>query len=258
MGAETTNDERAATSFPVTRWSVILSSGSRDADDNAAHRALAEVCRIYWRPVFACLCREGCSSEDAQDLTQEFFRMILSTGWLQKADRSRGRFRNLLRHSLRNFLRDHARKRGAIRRGGGEPAFISWDDSIGEAPSQVRFSARAVAAMPAEQLFDMRWAVTVAEQALHHLAEECERKGRRRLFDTLSQYLTADSDLRYSVIAQQLGLSEAEFKRQLHVMRLRYRSLLREAVGQTVQSRAEIDDEIRHLCAALACEPLHQ
>jgi hypothetical protein len=41
-------------------------------------------------------------------------------------------------------------------------------------------------------------------------------------------------------------------KKQLHSMRLRYRSLLRDEVAHTVADPAEVEDEIRHLCAALA------
>jgi RNA polymerase sigma-70 factor (ECF subfamily) len=41
-------------------------------------------------------------------------------------------------------------------------------------------------------------------------------------------------------------------KKQLHNMRQRYRSLLRDEVAQTVENPADVEDEIRHLCAALA------
>jgi hypothetical protein len=35
-------------------------------------------------------------------------------------------------------------------------------------------------------------------------------------------------------------------------MRVRYRALLREEVGLTVEKPDEIDDELRYLCAALS------
>ena len=41
-------------------------------------------------------------------------------------------------------------------------------------------------------------------------------------------------------------------KKQLHNMRQRYRWLLRDEVAHTVDNPAEVDDEIRHLCGALA------
>ena len=38
-------------------------------------------------------------------------------------------------------------------------------------------------------------------------------------------------------------------KKQLHNLRQRYRWLLRDEVAHTVQNPADVDDEIRHLCA---------
>jgi hypothetical protein len=38
-------------------------------------------------------------------------------------------------------------------------------------------------------------------------------------------------------------------------MRQRYRWLLRDEVAHTVADPGEIEDEIRHLCAALAVDP---
>jgi RNA polymerase sigma-70 factor (ECF subfamily) len=41
-------------------------------------------------------------------------------------------------------------------------------------------------------------------------------------------------------------------KKQMHKMRQRYRCLLRAEVSRTVENPADVDDEIRYLCAALA------
>jgi DNA-directed RNA polymerase specialized sigma24 family protein len=113
--------------FATTRWSLILSAANSQSEEQKARDALEELCRIYWRPVFVFVCRRGYSTEDAQDLTQDFFLKILEPKWLEQADRNRGRFRTLLLTSLQNFLikaieKTHARKRG------GDLKFISWDD----------------------------------------------------------------------------------------------------------------------------------
>ena len=52
-----------------------MSCTDSDGDEGKAHAALAELCKIYWRPVFAFICRQGHSVPDAQDLTQDFFAM---------------------------------------------------------------------------------------------------------------------------------------------------------------------------------------
>jgi RNA polymerase sigma-70 factor (ECF subfamily) len=238
--------------FVTTCWSVILSAAKSHSAEQKARDALAELCRTYWRPIFSFICRRGYSTEDAQDLTQDFFLMMLERNWLEHADPSRGRFRSLLLKSLENFLNNAAERTRAHKRGG-DIEFVSWDDWMAEAPSQLSISAQALDSLPAERLFDLRWAATVVEQALRRLREECEDKGRLRLFHTLSCYLTAERDeVSYGNLSATLGVTETAVKKQLHNMRQRYRWLLRNEVAHTVADPAEVEDEIRHLCAALA------
>jgi RNA polymerase sigma factor (sigma-70 family) len=238
--------------FATTRWSLILASGSGENEEQKARDALGELCRLYWRPIFAFVCRRGCSTQDAEDLTQDFFLMMLEGSWLQHADPSRGRFRSLLLKSLQNFLNDAAEKKQAGKRGG-DASFVSWDDWMAEAPSHLSISAQALDSWSPERVFDLRWAATVVEQALRHLREECESKGRLRVFDAMSAYLTAErSDVSYAKLALSLGIAETAVKKLLYRMRERFRGLLRDEVAQTVENPADVDDEIRHLCAALA------
>ena len=214
--------------------------------------ALAELCRIYWRPIFAFICRRGYSTQDAEDLTQDFFVIILEGDWLQNADPSRGRFRSLLLKSLKNFLNDAVDKINARKRGG-DVSFISWDAWISEVPSQLSMSTQRLDSLPAERLFDVRWAATVVERALRRLREECERQGRRRVFDVLSVYLTVErDDVSCASLATTLGIAQSTVKKLLYRMRQRYRWLLRDEVAQTVENPADIEDELRYLCGALA------
>jgi RNA polymerase sigma-70 factor (ECF subfamily) len=238
--------------FATTRWSLILSAANSENGDQQARAALEELCRTYWRSIFSFVCRRGYSMENAQDLTQDFFVMILEPGWLQHADPNRGRFRSLLLRSLENFL-INAAERAHTRKRGGEVEFISWDDWMAEAPSQLSISADVLDSLPPERFFDLRWAVTVVEHALRRLREECEAKGRRRLFQTLSGYLTAERDeISYTSLSTTLGIAETAVRKQLHNMRQRYRSLLRDEVAHTVADPADVEDEIRYLCTALA------
>src|SRR4051812_15474564 len=89
--------------FVTTRWSLILAGANSDGAAEQSRTALADLCRIYWRPVFSFVCRLGYSIQDAQDVTQDFFVMMLESNWLQQADESRGRFRSFLLKSLQNF-----------------------------------------------------------------------------------------------------------------------------------------------------------
>jgi len=237
--------------FVTTRWSLILSAAS-GSEEQKARDALAELCRTYWRPIFSFVRARGHSIEDAQDLTQDFFVTILKKNWLHHADRDRGRFRSLLLKSLQNFLVNAAEKAHTHKRGGGAE-FISWDDWMAEAPSQLSIPVQALDSLPPERLFDLSWATTVVEHAVQRLREECESKGKLWLFQALSSHLTDERDeLSYANLSGELGMAETAVKKQLHNMRQRYRSLLRDEVSQTVEDPAEVADEIRYLCALLA------
>ena len=237
--------------FSTTRWTLIVSGAALDEDQRVAHEALAQICRTYWRPIYSFVCRRIYSPEDAQDITQDFFAKILGTNWLQCADQSRGCFRSLLLVSLNNFINDALARKKTQKRGG-SAKFVSWDDWMAEAPSQLAISPAALESMPPETFFDLRWAVTVVERALNRLSEECEQRGRLRLFDALSSYLSAErTDVSYEQIGATLGISSTMVKRQLFNLRRRYRLLLRDEVRRTVRDPADLEPEIRHLFAVL-------
>jgi DNA-directed RNA polymerase specialized sigma24 family protein len=239
------------THFATTRWSLIRA-------EQASHRgpadndALAELCQIYWRPIFTFVCRRGYSVADAQDLTQDFFVEVLEGKLIQSADPGRGRFRCLLLKSLTNFLIDRKVK-SRRRKRGGTIQFIPWDDWMDEASARETLSTNDLAQWSDETLFDFRWASTLVERALHRLREECESKGHRRLFEVLSDCLAADwGDISYRHLSMLLGVSEASVKKLIHRFRVRYRVLLREEVAKTVKTPEQVHDEVRYLCSALS------
>jgi RNA polymerase sigma-70 factor (ECF subfamily) len=237
--------------FVTTRWSLILSVANLGREEQKARDALAELCRTYWRPIFSFVRARGYSVEDAQDLTQDFFVAMLERNWLQHADRNRGRFRSLLLKSLQNFLINATEKTHAHKRGG-NVEFISWDDWTAEALAPLADAAHAPNLLPPERLFDLSWATTVVEHALQRLREECESKGKLWLFQALSSHLADEREVSYAKLSAEVGMAETAVKKQLHNMRQRYRSLLRDEVSQTVEDPADVDDEIRYLCASLA------
>src|SRR5436189_2112720 len=86
----------ARSSFPQTRWSMVLSA---QADDPAA---LAELCRAYWYPLYCCARRLTASPDDAEDLTQGFFAALLGRQGLKTAAAERGKLRSFLLGGLKN------------------------------------------------------------------------------------------------------------------------------------------------------------
>ena len=142
--------------FNTTRWSVVLSCADSGIASVAARDALSELCKIYWRPIFAYICRRGYSVEDAEDLAQDFFTSLLQGPLLERADPERGRFRSLLLKALKDFL-GHAVEKSRTQKRGGGVKFVSWDDWMAEAPSQLSLPAQALKSLPPERLFDLAW-----------------------------------------------------------------------------------------------------
>src|SRR5689334_15462985 len=106
---ETASENSEATKptrFQTTRWSMVLSCARTGKSSDEAQKALTELCRLYWRPVYALISRRGHSVSDAQDLTQDFFMTLLTGNLLSLADPARGRFRSLMRTAVENFLND--------------------------------------------------------------------------------------------------------------------------------------------------------
>jgi len=238
--------------FVTTCWNLILSGADSKGCEHEIRAALAELYRIYWRPIFFFVVRRGYSPEDAEDLTQDFFLRILKGGWLQKADPTRGRFRSLLLKSVQSFLNDAADRTKARKRGG-DVSFISWDRWMTEAPLELALSKEALNSWTAERLFDAGWAATVVQRAIQRLREECECKGRLPVFELLNPYLIAErDDISYARLATKLQVAEATVKKLLYHIRQRYRFLLRDEVAQTIADPADVEDELRYLCGALA------
>jgi RNA polymerase sigma-70 factor (ECF subfamily) len=239
----------------TTRWSLIRQRFAPSAaGPTEVDPGLALLCQIYWRPIFTFIYRRGYSAPDAQDLTQDFFLMVMEGNLVQSADPTRGRFRSLLLKSLTNFLIDAAAKQRRHKRGGGVQ-FVSWEKWMADTPAQLCLPKATMESAPPEALFDAGWAAAVAEEALRRLRLECESKGRRRVYEVLNQYLTTErSEISYEELSKNLGVPELSVKSLLHHFRTRYRSLLREEVAKTVGSEANVDDEIRYLCATLSTE----
>jgi RNA polymerase sigma-70 factor (ECF subfamily) len=248
--AETSGGRDALTHFATTRWSLIRPGGALGTP-SAFNEGLAKLCQIYWRPIFTFIYRRGYSAQDAQDLTQDFFLLMLEGTLLQSADPKRGRFRSLLIKSLKNFLVDAHVKRRTLKRGG-DLQFVSWETWMADAPNQL-ISVQALETSPDEAVFDRTWAAAIGEEALRRLRVECESKGRRRVYEVLNGYLTTErEEISYHDLSVALGVPEPSVKSLLHQFRKRYRALLREEVAKTVESDADVDDEIRYLCATLS------
>jgi RNA polymerase sigma-70 factor (ECF subfamily) len=210
--------------------------------------ALAQLCQLYWMPLYAFIRRCGHSAPQAEDLTQDFFVRLLEKDVLAEVEQSRGRFRAFLLTACRNFLANAHDRAVAQKRGGGQ-TLLSLDFEHAEG----RYSREiASETMSPEKLFERRWALALLEAVLQRLAEEYRLANKHALFDSLKGCLTGSLEDDYITLGNRLNLSEGAVKVAVHRLRKRYRELLREQIAETVESPEQVEQEIRDLFRALA------
>ncbi len=110
---------RSKAPFPTTLWSRVVAAG--DPGEPSARRALQELCRGCWYPLYAFIRRKGNDPDRAAHLTQAYFARLLGSDLQARADRSKGRVRAFLRADYGFFLSHQAEAERALKRGGGDP-----------------------------------------------------------------------------------------------------------------------------------------
>jgi hypothetical protein len=83
--------------FTTTHWSVVLPAQD---ETPAAQTALETLCRTYWRPIYGFVRRQGVGPEEAKELTQGFFALLLERRDLNTVRQEKGRLRSYLLTSI--------------------------------------------------------------------------------------------------------------------------------------------------------------
>ena len=234
--------------FATTHWSVVLTARDGDVPSGSAAEALEQLCRVYWPPIYAFIRRRGHSPHDAEDLTQGFFAVFLEKNNLVRVGPEKGRFRAFLLASVKNFLSNH-RQRGNRLKRGGQFAFISWEEIEAEAGPPAGGDPSTAAAAAAA--FDRQWATAVVRNVTERLRRQCEEAGKADLFAVLQPYLTGRAEKTHADAGLRLGMSAEAVQVAVSRLRRRFGELLRAEISWTVGDSADVDDELRHLFAAL-------
>lgn len=235
----------AFSGFQTTHWSAIRAASSGDAD--RAPDALESICQSYWYPLYAFIRRFGHSTDDARDLTQEFFARCLNRNTFARADASRGRFRTFLLASVKHFLHEEWRKGQRAKRGGGE-CLVPLDTEAAEQ----RLAQEPAASTAPDLAFDRRWAETLLQRTLNRLQQDYSRTGRATVYQGLQHLLWGhEKEQTYAEMGARLGLNPGTVKVAVLRLKRRFRDLLREEVRASVAREADVDGELRHLLGVL-------
>ncbi|HUB83971.1 MAG TPA: hypothetical protein VMB03_34485 [Bryobacteraceae bacterium] len=234
-----------ASAFPDTRWTMIVQAGRED--DPAADEALAQLCRAYWYPLYAFIRKRGYSTEEARDLTQDFFAHLLENRRFAAADQERGRFRSFLLKSLQRFLADSADRSHAAKRGGGAATLpLELDGAENRLAHDLGHDETP------ERLFERQWAEALISRVATDLRGAFDREGRAEQFDRLKQFLPGfGSDTSYAQAAGEMGATEGALKIAVHRLRRRYRDFFHAEISRLVADPQDCDAEIQYILNVL-------
>ena len=235
--------------FPPTRWTAVLAV-QREADTDSTKNALAELCGVYWYPLYSFARRLGHSPHDAQDLTQGFFHYVVNTGLFATADRELGKLRTFLLTTFRRYLSGVHDHNKAFKRGG-QVQIVSLDVELGEE----RYVNEPADAVTPERLFERNWALSVLRSALAALSESETKAGRGEQIAILTPFLSPDGEIcdTYQTVAAKLHTSEQAARQTVSRLRRKFRDFLRQEIADTLRAPTpeQVDDELMSLREAL-------
>lgn len=209
-------------------------------------RALQQLCEAYWYPLYAYVRRRGHSPEDAADLTQGFFAMLLERNDFAKVRREKGRFRSYLLSAMRNYISNQRERKQAKKRGGDAQVF-----SLDLRDAEGRFRFEPSTDEDAEKLYQRQWTLTLLDRVLTSMRDEYASTGRGDWFDLLKPSLQGATPA-YADLAKATGSTPGAIKVAVHRLRAKYKERLREEVAQTVGHADAIEDELRELLSAVS------
>jgi RNA polymerase sigma-70 factor (ECF subfamily) len=237
---ETKNDAQ----FLTTQWTQILDSNGGCTD--VVSEALILLCKNYYFPVFVFI-RNRCGNVDeAHDLCQGFFELMIETKLYRKAMPERGRFRSFILTAVKNYLNNEHRDANRQKRGAGSIHFSIESDLMAE--------SELVSDVPPDTLFDQQWAATIFKSVWRQLRTEYEQLGQLDRFELFRPaIMNPGVAFPYEEVAPQLKMTPSGAKSAAFRLKSRFRELFRAKVAQLVDSPNEVDKEIDYLIRALSC-----
>jgi len=232
------SDSNASSIFPRTDWAGLGAAATADTE------RLDRLIRLYWTPLRIFLVASFPSlKEQADVLLQEFAEdKILKTGWLQRADRQRGQFRDFLKTSLRNFVLDR------LSRAEVKHAPVSLDELKAELPGPEETA----------EAFDLTWVRTVLAETLRRMEADCkdpsaDQPRRGRIWDMfrvrlLEPLFNGAPQAPYGQLVESFGLkSPTDASNMLLSGKRIFKAHLARVIKEYAEQDAATAEEIRAL-----------
>ncbi|MDF3056632.1 MAG: polymerase subunit sigma-70 [Rariglobus sp.] len=239
-----TLDPQTVWGFPPTSWTLVRQS--RDTDGRAVGAALDQLCRTYWRPLYAYARGRRLARADAEDAVQEFFATALRRELFQRAEATEGKLRSFLLTAMKHHLIDRAAREGAARRRP-EGGWADIDFSQAEA-EWLRVEESSAAP---DAAYERQWARALIAQAMIRLEARYAAEGKREVFDALKSEALEDAAGGESPNAGGRSLSAGARRVAVHRLRKRFSEALRAVVADTLPADGDVEAELRELAAAL-------
>jgi len=232
--------------FPSTHWTVVFAAGRSQTEPEIAEAALAELCQSYWAPLYSFVRSRGYTVHDAQDLTQSFFAYLLEHKIYARVERQKGKFRSFLLASLKNFLTHAADRERALKRGGAQDFLPLHEEQVEEAESLFQTHSGT---SNEDRLFDRSWAEALIAAGLERLSADYKGESKEKLFNELRIFVAGGADPlpSYAELSDRLGMTQSTLRSHVTRLRARYREALRTEVRRTVDTEAQVEEELHEL-----------
>ena len=228
-------------SFSATPWTTVLKAAGNETEARAAWEKLAT---LYWKPVYAFLrLRWGKSNDDAKVLTQDFFLHLMKGERLRRVDPEMGKFRTFLLSILENVVKNEARDRGRIKRGGLNAVIPLINDDAIEVDKRLGGGVKRTP----EDVFELEWARAVLGAAHDILRTKYSAEGKEPYLRVYDLWANSDPQFTYQDIAKELGLSENQVRNYLFSVKKELQEIIRSLVAQTCTSNEEVEQELKWL-----------
>jgi DNA-directed RNA polymerase specialized sigma24 family protein len=230
--------------FLTTHWSLVEHIQS---DGDKARELIGLLLERYWKPVYCFLRHKGYGNEEAKDLTQGFFHeIVLEKDLVERADRSKGRFRTFLLHALEQYVLNEKRRQSAQKRSP-KGKLVSFD--IISPPAL----PEAVSKLEPVDSFNYAWTASMLDQVLSEVEERCledDLETHWRVFqDRIVQPILSDTSLlSFAEICEKYGIDDQKkAANMVATVKRRLQKALKQYIRNTTTSNDEIQKEFAEM-----------